>query len=196
MNCLAIRLEVYASAFEVVDIPVGHTFIVGNIDYAFLRLYDPWSSSISLSIKRRQSFYILGLFWVSPLFQFNNPMNQPPSFWFGHHLKRFYFAFLKGQAAAVAAALLVKPELRVDENWNGNRTKPAGLQTFKRFCLFNRFLLSWDRFDKEYLRESWKLEKTRHRVGASAQLWHQPYLLNCREAGRWKKYLKVVFVQK
>ena len=93
-----------------------------------------------------------------PLFRFNNPVNQPPSFWFGHHLKRFYFAFLKGQAAAVAAALLVKPELRVDENWNGNRTKPAGLQTFKRFCLFNRFLLSWDRFDKEYLRESWKLE--------------------------------------
>ena len=95
MNCLAIRLEVYASALEVVDIPVGHTFIFGNIDYAFLRLYDPWSSSISLSIKRRQSFYILGLFWVSPLFQFNNPVNQLPSFWFGHHLKRFYFAFLR-----------------------------------------------------------------------------------------------------
>ena len=90
MNCLAIRLEVYASALEVVDLAVGHFFIGGDIGYVRLRLYDLWSS---LTIKRRQPFYILGPFWS--VFRFNNPVNQPPSFWFGHHLKRFYFAFLR-----------------------------------------------------------------------------------------------------
>ena len=97
MNCLAIRLEVYASAFEVVDIPVGHTFIVGNIDYAFCGSMT-LEALVSLYQFREGSLFTSWGFSGRPLplFRFNNPVNQPPSFWFGHHLKRFYFAFFKG----------------------------------------------------------------------------------------------------